>query len=589
MRILAWLLLLVFWGLPSVVSAQQIAPNPNPSGNTIFLDTAGWYNRAPFSNYGGIGILPTGRLANEDDLELDGFITVEGVLQNTGSIVAQSASIQTIEGSVFTSDSYLSLNNESSLVGEGYVELDGIVDLSHSSQIICNYPSEFINRATLKMTVTSTMNITAPLQNHGWIVIGNDCGLYHSGTLEDGNFQNHGTIHSNAEFDTSGFTNESGGTFEAQDGGSDISRASLYYAINQSGGTVINGCDDFLTYEFDNFGVFTNDPPAIHEATSRDRFTNHATGEFENQGTFESLGTFINEGTMSGTGTLIGTLTDHGVLAPGNSAGGMRIQGDWLKTDGSLDVELGGTFDGAGDRTLTEFDWVEVTGNCSVAGKLNVQLIDGFALSGSMHFEIVSVGGSRAGEFVGLPEGSVVGNFDGVDLMITYTAGDGNDVALYTATDPTLPMGRKVLDGMVVSGGLGDLHDSDDQRWEFEPSPTSNLMKQKVDVLLVGTSQVTSPQTFRFRLEARMNGGNAGPVIQQIYLIRTGTNRKELVDSRPVSNSDETIEITPQGDPSRFVNPINGDVIARVVYLTDPNGPLFPWSVELDQAVWMIQ
>ena len=86
-----------------------------------------------------------------------------------------------------------------------------------------------------------------------------------------------------------------------------------------------------------------------------------------------------------------------------------------------------------------------------------------------------------------------------------------------------------------------------------------------------------------------MIGGESGPVIQQIFLYRPSDNRRELVDSRPVQDFDNAIEVTPQGDLSRFINPVNGDVIAGVVYLTDPSGPLFPWSIELDEAVWLIE
>jgi hypothetical protein len=46
-------------------------------------------------------------------------------------------------------------------------------------------------------------------------------------------------------------------------------------------------------------------------------------------------------------------------------------------------------------------------------------------------FEILDIAGTRTGEFVGLGEGARVGNF-GTNLFITYAAGDGNDVALYT-------------------------------------------------------------------------------------------------------------------------------------------------------------
>jgi hypothetical protein len=92
---------------------------------------------------------------------------------------------------------------------------------------------------------------------------------------------------------------------------------------------------------------------------------------------------------------------------------------------------LGGLFSGGGDKSRTEFDWVDVTGNVELAGLLNVQLTDNFELSHNMSFEIINVGGTLNGQFDGLGEGDLVGNFGGTDLYISYTGDDGNDVVLF--------------------------------------------------------------------------------------------------------------------------------------------------------------
>ena len=86
-----------------------------------------------------------------------------------------------------------------------------------------------------------------------------------------------------------------------------------------------------------------------------------------------------------------------------------------------------------------------------------------------------------------------------------------------------------------------------------------------------------------------MTGGDTGPVIQRVYFITPANNRKVLIDSRPVTNGDVSTIITPTGDLSRFVNPLNGDVIVKVAYITDPAGPLYEWDVEIDEAVWLIE
>jgi hypothetical protein len=83
------------------------------------------------------------------------------------------------------------------------------------------------------------------------------------------------------------------------------------------------------------------------------------------------------------------------------------------------------------------FDYLEILGDFEIAdGVLEVLLIDGFLLDFSQSFDVISISGTRSGVFLGLPEGGLVGNFDEQDLFITYQAGDGNDIALFTAGLP---------------------------------------------------------------------------------------------------------------------------------------------------------
>lgn len=98
---------------------------------------------------------------------------------------------------------------------------------------------------------------------------------------------------------------------------------------------------------------------------------------------------------------------------------------------GRLEIELAGT-------GMGEFDRLEIMADLMLDGTLDVSLIDGFALSLNQEFEILNVTGTQSGEFLGLANNALVGNFGGTDLFISYTTGDGNDVALYTAVpEPT--------------------------------------------------------------------------------------------------------------------------------------------------------
>jgi hypothetical protein len=100
---------------------------------------------------------------------------------------------------------------------------------------------------------------------------------------------------------------------------------------------------------------------------------------------------------------------------------------------------------------LGEFDQMVVTGDLNLAGDLFVDLIDGFELSFNDEFLIADVGGSLLGQFNGLGEGDLVGNFGGFDLFISYTAGNGNDISLATAVP------EPGMAGILALAGIGCL------------------------------------------------------------------------------------------------------------------------------------
>ena len=134
---------------------------------------------------------------------------------------------------------------------------------------------------------------------------------------------------------------------------------------------------------------------------------------------------------------------DTGTFAPG--AGGIAIStvdGDYTQIDPAVvfEIELAGAAAGA-------FDTLVVTGDATLAGLLDVVPLSGFTPDAGDEFLIMDIGGSRSGLFDGLGEGDLVRSFGSVDLFITYTAGDGNDVALFAIPAP----------GGAVALGLGGL------------------------------------------------------------------------------------------------------------------------------------
>lgn len=123
-----------------------------------------------------------------------------------------------------------------------------------------------------------------------------------------------------------------------------------------------------------------------------------------------------------------------GVFAPGASPAESFISGDYLLgTAGILEIEFAGTTEGL-------FDHLTVGGDVFLnGGSLSLLTLDMFSFNSGSMFEFLTVEGSLFGEFDGLGEGDLVGNF-GSDVFITYTAGDGNDIAFFTEGTAVAPV-----------------------------------------------------------------------------------------------------------------------------------------------------
>ncbi len=181
--------------------------------------------------------------------------------------------------------------------------------------------------------------------------------------------------------------------------------------------------------------VYNQEGAAI--VTSGDGTTNFY-GDFaqENGGELRtsagSATVFFGEVSGGGSYTGAGTVFMEGDLRPGNSPGSMSFGGDLvMSSTASLLMELGGLNSG-------DFDQLFVGGDLLLDNsQLDVALWDGFALSNDMQFLIADVNGGLFGQFAGLGEGSLVGNFGGTDLFITYNGFGGNGgVGLFTSAIP---------------------------------------------------------------------------------------------------------------------------------------------------------
>jgi hypothetical protein len=126
-----------------------------------------------------------------------------------------------------------------------------------------------------------------------------------------------------------------------------------------------------------------------------------------------------NAGTLSGTGTVSGDLNNNATVAPGNSPGILTIDGNYTQSaGGTLALEIGGMVPG------DEHDKLVVTGTATLAGTLDVSLINSFTLAGDMQFDVLDFN-SVVNDFTtfNLPTGLVWDVSDGTLCFGTCVGG----------------------------------------------------------------------------------------------------------------------------------------------------------------------
>jgi hypothetical protein len=81
-------------------------------------------------------------------------------------------------------------------------------------------------------------------------------------------------------------------------------------------------------------------------------------------------------------------------LAPGNSPGTLTVQGDHQQAaDDASFIQLGGTEQGV------EFDFLDVSGEATTEGRIEVSLVDNFSPLNGASFEFLSALGGVLGVF----------------------------------------------------------------------------------------------------------------------------------------------------------------------------------------------
>jgi len=123
---------------------------------------------------------------------------------------------------------------------------------------------------------------------------------------------------------------------------------------------------------------------------------------------------------LTGSGAIAANVTNSGVMAPGASAGRFDITGNLVLSNSSdLRLEIGGHTPG------TQFDFIRVTGNTTLGGKLSVSLTNGFqnVMTNGAAFTVLTNGSPLAGAFTNVASGATLTTTDGYARFTVLYAG----------------------------------------------------------------------------------------------------------------------------------------------------------------------
>jgi len=119
--------------------------------------------------------------------------------------------------------------------------------------------------------------------------------------------------------------------------------------------------------------------------TTLGALTNTGTLRVDTGCTLTVNGTLTNSGKIQGNGTIHSNVTSSGTIAPGDSPGKLSIDGNVTQnSSGLLDIQIDGTTPGV------DFDLLVVTGDATLAGTLQIELLDGYIPPSGQTFDFLN-------------------------------------------------------------------------------------------------------------------------------------------------------------------------------------------------------
>lgn len=382
----------------------NLAGDASITGTTT-INNQGWFKKSSgtgvssvfptFKNYAGTVEVDSGTLA----LNLGGGANV---FSNTTLLVATGA---TLDLSISNNNTRIAGLMTGSGGGTVYMNNGAVFCDSLNGPATLNFPGEMFRWAggslggesSQFLTNANTINLTGPV-------------------VMDNYFANNGLIIQSGLGEVGGhlaqLANQVSGVYRIQnDQGVAINILNNFGRLEKTGGSGISVISAFVN----NSGTIQADSGTLLFSQTFNQLS--GTLQLTPAITFDPSQTFhLIGGTLAGVGTLATLQMSGGTIAPGHPFGTLSFTGagGFSMSGGAMNIVLGGA---------TQFGQIEVTGNASIEGSLNVTITNGFAPEMGTTFKILSCA-NRGGEFAKLnvPAGlSVNYSNSGVFLVVTGT------------------------------------------------------------------------------------------------------------------------------------------------------------------------
>ena len=464
-----------------------------------------------------------------------------------------------------------------SLTGNGeYVILNGVATL-----VDLNFGS------TLLVGSSDTLEIAGTLNNSGYIETNTQNGkimLAAGGATLDGG----GTISLKDEFsgppgETATIAHQ---TVLLSEVGNNLG-ADLIHVVNAAGG-VIEAVDVSSTIDPFGTGPWTNEG-TVRMATNRS-VTLTVRQSVVNNGTLDARGGTIRadgDSLTSTAGSIMmggGTFRSNdainlgGMIAPGNSAGEMTLNGNVSFDPGAdLQIEL---------ASAASFDVLTIVNSAPVAlgGTLNIFMLNGFIPTATDSFVIVDANDTLSGSFSNVASGSRLTTADGLgSFEVVYGGGTTVVLSNFVPNVPVLPNTMSIVRGVLTNGTLAELTSSDNA--DVSVGRDTAGIQAVVEVEIESSTTVFNPSAFSLTVES--SAFYRSEVVESVALFDYDAGQFVEMGSQPASRfSDHVVTAIGTGDLSRFVEDGTGNIKSVIRYRS--TSPRQNFTANVDHAFWAI-